>query len=369
MSRRWRGLLVLLALAALSPVLALQPHGLATPTGRALAVVLVVVQAVALWWMGVRPGRVTAIVFCAGVLLQTLFPSVGPGISLVVLSTFAWLRPTRLSLRGLVGALLFAVPPVVSGRWGEAGVWLVAALLAWSWGALGRARSARRYAEARRAVLEERARIAREVHDVLAHTVSVMVVQAAAADDAFDLDPGQAREAMRQVESAGRQALTELRWFLRAIRSADGEESGDAAAAGGDPAGGARSLADVDRLARTMSGAALKVTVRREGDGFADVPAGIGLSAYRIVQESLTNTLRHADANRAEVRLRIADGELRVEVTDNGRGAGRSGGAGAGHGIIGMRERASMLGGSFAAGPLPGGGFRVSAHLPLGGSS
>ena len=207
----------------------------------------------------------------------------------------------------------------------------------------------------RRAVGEEQARIARELHDVIAHSVSVIVVQAAAADDVFDERPDQARAALRSIESAGREALGELRRLLAPVRpSADGA-----------PPAPQPGLDRLDELVAPLRAAGLEVEVRREdAQRGAPLPAGVDLSAYRIVQEALTNTLRHAGAARAEVTVRALDGMLELEVVDDGRGApGPS--AGAGRGIAGMRERAAMLGGTLEAGPLPGGGFRVHARLPL----
>ena len=209
--------------------------------------------------------------------------------------------------------------------------------------------------EARRAVADEQARIAREVHDVVAHSVSVIVVQAAAADDVFDEHPDQARDALRSIEHTGRDALRELRLLLGAMRPAgDGAEHA--------PAPG---LERLDELAEPLRAGGLDVVMRREGDG--DVPAGVDLSAYRIVQEALTNTLRHARATRAEVVLRLGPEALEVDVRDNGRpSVALSEG---GHGLVGMRERATMLGGTFEAGPMPEGGYRVHARLPLEAAS
>lgn len=348
--RRLRLGLVVLAVVVLSPSLVREPPLLPPSVGWVLGVLLVAAQAVAFWWLPVRPRSAVGVVLVASAVLQAVFPQVGPGLTFVALCTYAWLRPARETLWGLAAAALLATgPSMVHHRWDLAVLWAGAALLAWSWGALGRARGARRHAESRRAVLEERARIARELHDVLSHTVSVMVVQAAAADDVFDLDPAKARQALRRTESAGRQALAELRWFLRTVRSeADGDD-------GPQPV-----LADLDRLADTIRQAGLGVRVDWEG-GVEEVPPGVQLCAFRIVQEALTNSLRHAHASSARVRVRIVDGAVDIEVGDDGRG----GAPGlAGHGILGMRERAELLGGSLEAGPAPDGGWRVVALLP-----
>ncbi|GIF05629.1 sensor histidine kinase [Actinoplanes siamensis] len=346
---RWRRALLLLGAVLVAPAFWLGVTGLPPLAGRIAAVALAAGQVAALWWLDRAPQVVTAGVLVAGAALQLLVPGLGPGLAFVVLCTYAWARPAAESLWAL-GATVVAVggPAVAQGRWPLAGGWLAASLLAWSWGALGRARGARREAERRQAVLEERGRIARELHDVLAHTVSVMVVQAAAADDVFDLDPARARAAIRRTETAGREALAELRTFLRTVDE------------GRHDAPPQPTLADLGRLAGTMAGAGLRVTLRREGDG--EPPAGVQLCAYRIVQEALTNTLRHSGAGRAEVLIRIGPAAVEVEVRDDG--AGQQPGHGPGNGIRGMRERAALLGGTLTAGPGPGGGFAVRAHLP-----
>jgi signal transduction histidine kinase len=349
LSPRWRRLLLVLGAVLVAPALWL---GTAGPGARGLAVALAAGQVAALWWLDRAPRRVIAAVLLAGTVLQLLVPAVGPGLVFVVLCTYAWTRPAAETLWGLAATVVAVCgPAALQGRWGLAGVWLAAALLAWSWGALGRAREARRLAEQRQAVLEERGRIARELHDVLSHTVSVMVVQAAAADDVFELDPGQAREAIRRTEAAGREALAELRTFLRTVRDGDPADPHDAPP---QP-----TLADVRRLAETMTGGGLTVTLHREGD--AEPPAGVQLCAYRIVQEALTNTLRHAGAGKADVLVRVTDAEVDLEVRDDGHGGP---GTGPGNGIRGMRERAALLGGTVTTEPGAGGGFVVRAHLP-----
>ncbi|HYN51061.1 MAG TPA: sensor histidine kinase, partial [Thermoleophilaceae bacterium] len=208
--------------------------------------------------------------------------------------------------------------------------------------------------EARRAVGDERAHIARELHDVIAHSVSVIVVQAAAADDVFDERPDQARAALRSIERSGREAMTELRRLLGAVRPEVEAR----------PPGPQPGLDRVEELAEPLRAAGLAVGVRREGDP-APLPAGVDLSAYRIVQEALTNTLRHARASRAEVTLSYGADSVELEVTDDGNGVSAADPCAPGQGLMGMRERAALLGGTLEAGPLPRGGYRVHARLPL----
>jgi len=207
-----------------------------------------------------------------------------------------------------------------------------------------------RESEAARARAEEQARIARELHDVIAHNVSVMVVQAAAANDVFETRPDRAREALRAIEASGRTALAEMRRLLGVVR-ADGADYA--------PQPG---LERLDELVDQVRAAGLAVAVSVEG-GPRPLPAGIDLSAYRVVQEALTNTLKHARASRAQVALRYSDDELDVEVRDDGEGGGN--GDGSGLGLIGMRERVAAFGGSLEAGPANTGGFAVSARFPL----
>jgi signal transduction histidine kinase len=373
LSRRWRLALVIASIGASAPVLVVSGSFAA----HTVAVVLIALQAAALWRLVDRLWPGTAVILLVSAGLQLMFPSYGPGIAFVVLCTYAWVRPAAEKPWMLaLGVVAVCGPAAVRGRWELAGLWLGAVLLAWSWGALMRARGERRVAERRQAVLEERARIARDLHDVLSHTVSVMVVQAAAADDVFDSNPQQARQALRRTEEAGRQALAELRGFLRTVR-ADADASSHAyphaaSEADADGIGPQPTLADVPRLTETMNQAGLVVTLLRDGDG--EVPAGVQVGAYRIVQEALTNTLRHARASSAEVLLRIDESHVRVRVRDDGRGGapGRGGVLGGGHGahggqgLVGMRERAALLGGTLYAGPRwDAAGFEVEARLPI----
>ncbi len=207
-------------------------------------------------------------------------------------------------------------------------------------------------AQAARAVAEEQARIARELHDVIAHSMSVIVVQAAAANDVFDARPERARQALREIEATGRATLAELRRLLGAVRG-DGVEYA--------PQPG---LEQVDNLVTQVRATGLEVAVSVEGEP-RPLPAALDLSAYRVVQEALTNTVKHAQATRADVALRFRDDALDVEVRDDGRGAEAEPGDGTGHGLIGMRERVTVFGGSLEAGPAPGGGFAVAARFPL----
>jgi signal transduction histidine kinase len=208
-------------------------------------------------------------------------------------------------------------------------------------------------AEARRAIAEERTRIARELHDVVAHRVSLMTVQAGAAKTIAADDPASASQAMHEVEKAGRQALDELRHLLGVLRP-----EADVEALGPQPG-----LADVPRLVERFRAAGLDVSLAMKG-AQTDLPARVDLSAYRIAQEALTNVLKHAGpSTRTEVRLSADNHHVAIEVLDNGRGGTIL--PGSGHGVVGMRERASLLGGSLHAGPRPGGGFQVVARLPV----
>jgi signal transduction histidine kinase len=214
---------------------------------------------------------------------------------------------------------------------------------------------AQRAGDARRAVAEERVRIARDLHDVVAHHLSVIVVQAEAAQEVLDARPDQAGAAMGRVADTARTALTELRRVLGVLRS-------DAEADGGAARAPQPDLAGVDDLVAAVREAGLTVDVRTEGAA-RPVTGVVGLAAYRVVQEALTNVLRHAAARRAEVALSFGDDALVVTVSDDGRGP--VGGGDGGHGIAGMRERVAIAGGSLDAGPRDGGGFAVRARLPL----
>ena len=212
-----------------------------------------------------------------------------------------------------------------------------------------------REGEAHAAVQEERARIARELHDVVAHDVSVMVVQAAAAKRIVEREPDRAEEAIVSIEGTGREALAEMRRLLGVLRRGDED-----LALAPQP-----SLSRVDALLARTRAAGLDVALERSGDD-APLPAGVDLAAYRVVQEALANVVRHAGAEHATVRLTYDPRAVVVEVVDDGRGAANGGGK-AGLGLIGLRERVDLYGGDFEAGPRAEGGFGVRARLPVAG--
>jgi signal transduction histidine kinase len=207
---------------------------------------------------------------------------------------------------------------------------------------------------ARAAVAEERARIARELHDVVAHSISVMVVQAGAERRALGEERADTREVLHTIEQTGRQTLTEMRRLLGMLRRSDDEI--ELAPQPG--------MEHVDALVDQVREAGLPVTLSIEGDR-SPLPAGVDLSAYRIVQEALTNALKHAGPASARVTVRYGDGELELDIVDDGAGA--MNGDGGGHGLIGMRERVTMFGGALDAGARREGGYAVRARLPIAG--
>jgi signal transduction histidine kinase len=209
--------------------------------------------------------------------------------------------------------------------------------------------------DARRAITVERNRIARELHDVLAHNLSVMVVQAAGARQVLEKSPERAVEAAALIERTGREALAEIRHLFGPVRRG-----------GAEPLSGAQTIARVDELARRAREAGLRVELRVTGDA-VELPAGIDLAAYRIVQEALTNTLKHAPGARTRVTVAYEPNELVLSVEDDGdapRDDHELSDAGGGHGLVGMRERAAVYGGVVQAGRGPDGGFAVRARLP-----
>jgi signal transduction histidine kinase len=270
----------------------------------------------------------------------------------------AW-TPTK---RFLLGACLFVLaavlPPGRTTRGGTLFVVVVLVVMLLVRRILGdrerRAELAERERDlaAREAVVEERARIARELHDAIAHHVSMMVVQAGAERRVLDRGAGSTGEVLQTIEQIGRGALTEMRRLVGMLRSRDG-----------DPLAPQPSLADLPRLVAQVSEAGLPVELEIDGER-RELPLGIELSAYRIVQEALTNSLKHAGDARATVRVRYSPDQLELEVADDGAGEPAVV-AGGGHGLAGMRERVALYGGRLDAGRRGERGFTVRVVLPI----
>lgn len=208
---------------------------------------------------------------------------------------------------------------------------------------------------ATQAVTAERLRIARELHDMVAHSIGIVAIQAGAAARVIDTQPARAKEALTAIETTSRETLAGLRHMLGALRRAESDHDDVAPMPG---------LADLDRLAANAAGAGVRVELRHRGER-RPLPQEIELSAYRIVQESVTNVVRHSGAHSCHVGVEFGVGELVIEVVDDGHGTAAGFSAGAdGYGLAGMRERVSLLHGRFDAGPRPEGGFRVEARIP-----
>jgi len=327
-------------------------------------------------------GAFAAVVIVGGLQVLTRPRPLGSDVAVIAaLYTVAAYRPRSISVPALivclVGSLVailsWAPSNVVDSTWafcGVAAVFAGPALLAWLLGDSMQwrrgyyrgleERAARlereRDAQSQIAVAAERARIARELHDVVAHHVSVMVVQADGAAFALKAAPDQAQTALTAISRTGRQALTEMRRLLGVLRSAD-DDSAEL-----EPQPGVEQLAKLLEQARATG---LPVSFAVEGVP-RQMPAGAALAAYRIVQESLTNARKHGGPTvTAAVTLRFCEKQLAIKVTDDGRRTGAAiRGDGQGHGLIGMRERVEIYGGSVSAGPWPG-GWRVVATLPL----
>jgi signal transduction histidine kinase len=320
-------------------------------------------------WRRRAPLAATAVV-AVGFSLQTVAgqAEVLGGFVAAILITYA--VAAREDRRGaLVGASLVTVGIVLSALYDPANrsfadtfgnLFLFAVV--WTLGRTVRSRQRRadvaeltareREEQARTAVRDERARIARELHDVVAHCVSVMVLHAGAARRVLRDDPQRVAEPLLLVEETGRQALAEMQRLLGILR-----ENGARAALTPQPG-----LDDLPALAEQVRRSGLPVELRVEGAP-RPLPAGVGLAAYRIVQEALTNALKHAGPATTSVRIAYRPHEIELEVVDDGRGGGP--GSGTGHGLVGMRERAALYGGEIEAAPLEKRGFRVRARLPL----
>ncbi|MFB6838619.1 sensor histidine kinase [Streptomyces sp. NPDC056361] len=202
------------------------------------------------------------------------------------------------------------------------------------------------------AVTAERLRIARELHDMVAHSIGVIAIQAGTGRRVIDTQPAEARNALAAIESTSRDTLAGLRRMLGALRATGPEAA---------PLAPAPSLADVDRLLAATRDSGVRADVVRRGER-RPLPADVELSAFRIIQEAVTNVVRHAGTHECRVVIEYQEDELAIEITDHGHGPAS---AGAGYGITGMRERVALLHGRFTAGPRPEGGFRVAARLPV----
>ncbi|WP_433518476.1 sensor histidine kinase [Nonomuraea sp. CA-143628] len=315
---------------------------------------------------------------CAGLLPETLLTGLGYGSGaaaapvLVLLYSVASLRGLAVALCALLLSFLAyafagALSPVTGAGWSEHLVAFIVLVAVWGAGRSLRLRRAyleelkdraarleRAYAaDTRAARAEERSRIARELHDVVAHHVSVMTVQAAAARRVLAADPDMAREALSAIEHTGRMAMSEMRNIVGVLRT-------DARAELGPQPG----MDDLPALVEQMREAGLATRLSVEGDA-RPIPAGVDLAAYRLIQEGLTNSLRHAGAGaKAVVTVRHGPRELDVRVEDDGRGPASLSGP-PGHGLVGIRERVALYGGILSIGPRPGGGFEVRARFPL----
>jgi signal transduction histidine kinase len=300
---------------------------------------------------------------------------------LVTVTTSKQTGGTALALALALIAASMITTYTTQGRSGDGAAIPIAFALVIAWIAGYSVRQRRLYADmlrrqaANSAVAEERLRIARELHDVIAHSMSVIAVQAGYGQYVIDTSPSDARDALGAIQATSRDALEEMRRMLGVLRQQDAMTHAALA-----PLAPAPGLANLGRLIDRTSGAGIRVALECSGAVRA-VPAGIDLSAYRIIQEALTNVVKHAgDGAQCEVKLDYGGQAIDIRVTDDGGrplvtavagGAARAGGAaitpasGTGHGIIGMRERVNLCGGEFSAGPLPDNGFQVSARLPL----
>jgi signal transduction histidine kinase len=363
--------LILTVIAVGSTVVSRTRYGFAVPV---LAAVATLFTTVPIAFRRYRPLAVLAVTVIAETLVLIFRPGAGAPVGVIVaLYTVAAYCDRRVSIRAAALAALPITVAVIVNNGARAGQVIPELAVFAIGGVVGdnmrtrraylaeleerAARLAReREEKADRAVIEERARIARELHDVIAHNVSVMVVQAAAGEDVFDEDPGQARESLAAVASTGRAALTELRRLLGVIRAEDDRD---------DPAYAPQpGLERIDELVGQVRETGLPVELSVLGEP-RTLPDGVGLCAYRIVQEALTNTLKHAHASTAQVQLRYVADALELQVLDDGRGTTSLNGETDGQGLIGMRERVALFGGELTAGRRSGRGYEVRARLPL----
>jgi signal transduction histidine kinase len=346
-----------------------------------LAVLLILAQGLPLAWRRQRPLLVFGVVLAANTAYYAVaFPPSQFDFGLpIALFTVAAERDQRTSLLACVTVLgLFAAQWLgrVGVYWSYANWVRLLYLLfvfsaVWAWGRYVRMRRAYtaalaaraeraerdRQQEAQRAVAAERARIARELHDVVAHHLSVMVIQAGAARRLLDTNREQTRTALAAIEDAGQQGLSAMPGLLRALR--DDQQA--------DPLAPQPTLGELKALVAQVQAAGLPVALRIEGTP-RPLPAAVDLSAYRVAQEALTNTLKHAGPARAELLVRYGHDTLEISAVDDGHGSqptGNGHGDRGGQGLVGMRERVGLFGGELRAGPRPEGGFAVFARFPL----
>ena len=329
------------------------------------------VQAVPLFWRRRYPLVVFGVV-AAGALAQVPFQLVVPANVAVLVAMYtvtvrrSWQWAAAAGVVALIGDGILAFA-YYDGTWRAYANNAVLTCAVWIGGRYTRSRRAQladlrerarraeseRDAQAQAAAAAERARIARDLHDVVAHSVSVMVVQADGGAFALDDDPEATRRALATISATGREALAEMRRMLGVLREAD--ESGYAPQPG---------VADLDDLIAHVRTAGLPVDLSVDGEP-RDLPKSLELVVYRVIQESLTNTLKHGGPGAtAHARLHYGEGAVEAAVCDDGRGAGTSS-DGLGHGLIGLRERVGMYGGTVAAGPRSGGGYEVVARIPV----
>jgi signal transduction histidine kinase len=375
-------LALVLSIAALAVILGRPDDNADFRSDDVLGAVLALAQTVPLAFRRAAPLGVVIVISVALVVHSALGYEVmqaGTVSSLVAVYGVASLTDTRTSVIGaaITAAAIAGFYATNRGDWNAVDIAAVSATwaMAWLFGTFVRLRSeqaeaagvrvasleAEQEARAREAVADERARMARELHDIVGHALNLIVIQSGGAQRVLDTRPEVSREALASIEATGREALTEMERMLGVLRPAS---NGDAEA--GPQAG----LSQLDTLASHVSDAGIPVEVIVEGDR-RDVPASVELSIYRIVQEALTNCLKHSGASRANVTLRYEPDAVEVEVVDNGHGIGeaRSNDYRGGRGQIGMRERVALFGGEIEMGPVTAGGYRVWARLPAVGSS
>jgi signal transduction histidine kinase len=370
-------LLTVLAVAGLLTVQEYAPDDAGIKDPDALGVILAAMTTLPLAWRRRHPEQVLAAVGIATTLFyaaqyETTTGGVGVMVALYTVASLTSRRSSLISAGFTAAALAFilfvaedvSADLVVSNYLIFGMAWILGDNIrtrrAYTANLEERAEQLERDHEtnSRRAAAEERGRIAREMHDIVAHSVSVMVVQAGAARRVLEAkaSPESATDALRQIEDTGRSALTDMRRMLGILRRPD-----EAADLSPQP-----SITRLESLIAQASDAGVPVECEVLGD-LRPLPSAMDLSAYRIVQEALTNTIKHAGPARARVVVRYETDRIEIEVVDDGRGAARDlqNGRGRGHGLVGMKERAALYGGEVKAGPRPGGGYSVRATFPL----